>query len=93
MADLIVRDTIYVDGAWVPSEGTESIDVENPAANAENQSPLTHGRVARLTPRFQQTLAHSLPAPHEAFAPQPPLAATASAASAAVARQRKRTHN
>jgi len=31
MADLIVRDTIYIDGAWVASDGKETIDVENPA--------------------------------------------------------------
>jgi aldehyde dehydrogenase (NAD+) len=31
VADLIVRDTIYIDGAWVPSDGTDTIDVENPA--------------------------------------------------------------
>ena len=31
MADLIVRDSIYIDGAWVPSDGKETIDVENPA--------------------------------------------------------------
>src|SRR5213079_2987239 len=30
-SDLIVRDTIYLDGAWVPSDGAETIDVENPA--------------------------------------------------------------
>jgi len=29
--NLIIRDTIYVDGAWVPSDGTDAIDVENPA--------------------------------------------------------------
>src|SRR3954447_26649607 len=28
---LIVRDSIYIDGAWVPSDGNETIDVENPA--------------------------------------------------------------
>ena len=31
MAELIVRDSIYVDGAWVASDGNETIDVENPA--------------------------------------------------------------
>jgi aldehyde dehydrogenase (NAD+) len=31
VAELIVRDSIYVDGAWVPSDGAETIDVENPA--------------------------------------------------------------
>ena len=31
MADLIVRDKIYIDGAWVASDGKETIDVENPA--------------------------------------------------------------
>jgi aldehyde dehydrogenase (NAD+) len=31
VADLIVRDSIYIDGAWVPSDGTDTIDVENPA--------------------------------------------------------------
>jgi aldehyde dehydrogenase (NAD+) len=31
MADLIVRDTIYIDGAWVASDGKDTIDVENPA--------------------------------------------------------------
>ena len=31
MADLIVRDTIYIDGAWVPSDGNDTIDIENPA--------------------------------------------------------------
>jgi len=31
MSDLIVRDTIYIDGAWVPSGGSETIDIENPA--------------------------------------------------------------
>jgi aldehyde dehydrogenase (NAD+) len=31
VADLVVRDTIYIDGAWVPSDGTDTIDVENPA--------------------------------------------------------------
>jgi aldehyde dehydrogenase (NAD+) len=31
VADLIVRDSIYIDGAWVPSDGKETIDVENPA--------------------------------------------------------------
>ena len=30
-ADLIVRDTIYIDGAWVASDGKDTIDVENPA--------------------------------------------------------------
>jgi aldehyde dehydrogenase (NAD+) len=30
-SDLIVRDTIYIDGAWVASDGNETIDVENPA--------------------------------------------------------------
>jgi len=30
-ADLIVRDTIYIDGAWVASDGKETIEVENPA--------------------------------------------------------------
>ena len=29
MADVIKRDKIYIDGAWVPSAGTESIDVIN----------------------------------------------------------------
>jgi aldehyde dehydrogenase (NAD+) len=29
--NLIVRDSIYVDGQWVASDGTETIDVENPA--------------------------------------------------------------
>jgi aldehyde dehydrogenase (NAD+) len=31
VADLIVRDSIYVDGAWVPSDGSDTIDVENPS--------------------------------------------------------------
>jgi aldehyde dehydrogenase (NAD+) len=31
VADLIVRDSIYVDGAWVPSDSSETIDVENPS--------------------------------------------------------------
>jgi aldehyde dehydrogenase (NAD+) len=32
MADnLIIRDTIYIDGSWVPSDGSDTIDVENPA--------------------------------------------------------------
>jgi len=31
VADLIVRDSIYIDGAWVPSDGKDTIDVENPA--------------------------------------------------------------
>jgi aldehyde dehydrogenase (NAD+) len=31
VSDLIVRDSIYIDGAWVPSDGNETIDVENPA--------------------------------------------------------------
>jgi aldehyde dehydrogenase (NAD+) len=31
VADLIVRDSLYIDGAWVPSDGKETIDVENPA--------------------------------------------------------------
>ncbi len=31
MAEIIVRDSIYIDGAWVASEGNETIDVENPA--------------------------------------------------------------
>ena len=31
MAELIVRDSIYIDGAWVASDGKETIDVENPA--------------------------------------------------------------
>jgi aldehyde dehydrogenase (NAD+) len=31
VADLIVRDKIYIDGAWVASDGNETIDVENPA--------------------------------------------------------------
>src|SRR3954452_16170164 len=31
VADLIVRDTIYIDGAGVASDGKETIDVENPA--------------------------------------------------------------
>jgi len=34
VADLIVRDSIYIDGAWVPSDGKETIDVENPATEA-----------------------------------------------------------
>ena len=29
--NLIVRDTIYIDGAWVSSDGGDTIDVENPA--------------------------------------------------------------
>src|SRR3954452_24067008 len=31
VADLIVRDTVYIDGAWVASDGKDTIDVENPA--------------------------------------------------------------
>ena len=31
MADLIVRDSLYIDGTWVSSDGNETIDVENPA--------------------------------------------------------------
>jgi aldehyde dehydrogenase (NAD+) len=31
VSDLIVRDSIYVDGAWVPSDGSDTIDIENPA--------------------------------------------------------------
>ena len=31
MADLNVRDSLYIDGQWVPSDGKETIDVENPA--------------------------------------------------------------
>jgi aldehyde dehydrogenase (NAD+) len=31
VAEIIVRDSIYIDGAWVASEGNETIDVENPA--------------------------------------------------------------
>ena len=31
MAELIVRDSIYIDGAWVASDGSETIDIENPA--------------------------------------------------------------
>ena len=31
MADLIVRDSLYIDGAWVSSDGSDTIDVENPA--------------------------------------------------------------
>src|SRR5947208_8598301 len=31
VADLIVRDSIYIDGAWVASDGKDTIDVENPA--------------------------------------------------------------
>ena len=34
MADLIVRDSLYIDGAWVSSDGSETIDVENPATEA-----------------------------------------------------------
>jgi aldehyde dehydrogenase (NAD+) len=34
VADLIIRDSIYIDGAWVPSDGTDAIDVENPATEA-----------------------------------------------------------
>jgi aldehyde dehydrogenase (NAD+) len=30
-SELVIRDTIYIDGAWVPSDGTDTIDVENPA--------------------------------------------------------------
>ena len=30
-SDIRSRDTIYIDGAWVPSTGTETIDVENPS--------------------------------------------------------------
>jgi len=30
-SDLIVRDSVYIDGAWVASDGKETIDVENPA--------------------------------------------------------------
>jgi aldehyde dehydrogenase (NAD+) len=31
VSDPIVRDAIYIDGAWVPSDGSDTIDVENPA--------------------------------------------------------------
>src|SRR3954470_20543593 len=31
VADLIARDSLYIDGAWVPSDGKDTIDVENPA--------------------------------------------------------------
>jgi aldehyde dehydrogenase (NAD+) len=31
MTEPLVRDSIYLDGAWVASDGTETIDVENPA--------------------------------------------------------------
>src|SRR3954447_26189164 len=31
-SELIVRDTIYIDGAWVASDGKDTIEVENPAA-------------------------------------------------------------
>jgi aldehyde dehydrogenase (NAD+) len=34
VADLIVRDSLYIDGAWVSSDGSETIDVENPATEA-----------------------------------------------------------
>src|SRR5437588_5045702 len=29
MADVIKRDKLFIDGTWVPSAGTESIDVVN----------------------------------------------------------------
>jgi aldehyde dehydrogenase (NAD+) len=31
MSDLLTRDLLYVDGGWVPSSGSDHIDVENPA--------------------------------------------------------------
>jgi hypothetical protein len=31
MSDLMTRDLLYIDGRWVPSSGTDHIDVENPA--------------------------------------------------------------
>ncbi|HEU5033348.1 MAG TPA: aldehyde dehydrogenase family protein [Mycobacteriales bacterium] len=31
MSELIVRDSIYIDGAWVSPDGSDTIDVENPA--------------------------------------------------------------
>jgi aldehyde dehydrogenase (NAD+) len=31
MSDLMTRDTLYIDGGWVPSSGSDHIDVENPA--------------------------------------------------------------
>src|SRR3954468_22689845 len=34
VTDLIVRDSLYIDGAWGPSDGAETIDVENPPTEA-----------------------------------------------------------
>jgi aldehyde dehydrogenase (NAD+) len=31
MSDLMTRDLLYIDGGWVPSSGSDHIDVENPA--------------------------------------------------------------
>jgi aldehyde dehydrogenase (NAD+) len=31
MSDLMTRDLLYIDGGWVPSSGSDRIDVENPA--------------------------------------------------------------
>jgi aldehyde dehydrogenase (NAD+) len=31
MSDLLTRDLLYIDGGWVPSSGSDHIDVENPA--------------------------------------------------------------
>src|SRR2546426_5742124 len=44
MADIQVRDKLYIDGAWVPSSGSKTIDVIN-AATEE-----VMGRVPEATP-------------------------------------------
>jgi acyl-CoA reductase-like NAD-dependent aldehyde dehydrogenase len=45
MADAIVRDKIYIDGAWVGSEGTETIDVIN-ATTEEVMGKIPQGNAA-----------------------------------------------
>src|SRR5437763_13968367 len=44
MADIQVRDKLYIDGAWVPSSGSTTIDVINSATEE------VMGRVPEATP-------------------------------------------
>jgi len=44
MADIQVRDKLYIDGAWVPSSGTATVDVINSATEE------VMGRVPEATP-------------------------------------------
>jgi acyl-CoA reductase-like NAD-dependent aldehyde dehydrogenase len=45
MSDVVVRDKIYIDGAWVGSEGTDSIDVIN-ATTEEVMGKIPQGNAA-----------------------------------------------